>query len=177
MVHFSGKSLCLTISRILLLLWFSIGTNTLVAGEKPFGNLINMDGKAANPSSTIGTGKWSLVMIWATDCPVCKQQKPKVSAFYDKHKDVDADVFGISLDGKQDLKKVNQYIVDHKPTFRNFVGELRRVASDYQSLTGESFRGTPTYLLFNPRGELEGVNPGPITVRALEKFIAKKNER
>ena len=157
---------------ILILQWVS----TPLLAEIHFGNLVDVEGNSASPSDSIGQGKWTLVMIWATDCPICKAQKPEISAFYDRHKNNDADVFGIAIDGKQNRKAVISYIAEHNPTFPNYIGEISTVAQDYRQLTGEGFRGTPTYLLYNPQGELKGLNPGPVSINAIEKFMVK-NEK
>ncbi|MEE9320619.1 MAG: TlpA disulfide reductase family protein [Granulosicoccus sp.] len=139
----------------------------------PFDELLTVDGALLEESPAVGNGRWKLVMIWATDCPICKQQKPVISAFHDAHKDKDAEVFGIALDGRQGLVAVNKYLQKHTVSFPNYVGEFSTVAVNYQELTEEDLRGTPTYLLFNPEGELKGNNPGPISVDAIEAFIAR----
>lgn len=144
-----------------------------VVAEHPFDGLIDLQGQRLATPPAIGEGQWTLVMIWATDCHICKQQKPVISAFHDAHKDTDANVFGIALDGRQGLGEVNEYLEEHAVSFPNFVGDYPSVAIGYQKLTEESLIGTPTYLLFNPEGELKGNNPGPIGVEAIEKFIAK----
>jgi len=120
-----------------------------------------------------GNGKWTLVMIWATQCHVCHIQKPDISAFHDKHKDTDAEVIGIALDGVEGLGAVKDYIAENKPSFPSYVGNNAIIASHYFGMTEESLRGTPTYLLFNPEGELLGNNPGYLKVPAIEKFIAR----
>ncbi len=133
-----------------------------------------LDGNIVRLDERVGGGKWLLVMLWATDCHICKQQKPEISRFHDKHKDIDAEVLGIALDGIGAVDKVKSYLDNHKPSFPNYVGDIAIVASHYLVLTEESLRGTPTYLLFNPEGELVGNNPGPLSVESLEQFIAKK---
>ena len=135
-----------------------------------------LDGDIVRLEERVGGGKWLLVMLWATDCHICKQQKPEMSRFHDKHKDTDAEVLGIALDGMGAVDEVKSYLEHHKPSFPNYVGEIAIVASHYLVLTEESLRGTPTYLLFNPDGELVGNNPGPLSVEALEQFISKKSE-
>ena len=123
-----------------------------------------------------GNGKWTLVMLWATDCHVCHIDKPEISAFHTKHKDDDAEVIGIALDGITGLDKVKDYIADNKPSFPSYVADIAIIASHYYSLTEENLRGTPTYLLFSPEGELLGNNPGRLSVEAIENFIARKSE-
>lgn len=148
--------------------------STVVAPEMaPFDGLLNIDGELLEEPPAVGNGRWKLVMIWATDCAICKQQKPVISAFHDAHKDKDAEVFGIALDGRQGLIAVNKYLKKHTVSFPNYVGEFVSIAASYQKLTEEDLRGTPTYLLFNPEGELKGNNPGPISVDAIEAFIAR----
>jgi len=134
-----------------------------------------LDGNIVRLDEQRGDGKWLLVMLWATDCHICRQQKPEMSRFHDQHKDKDASVLGIALDGMGAVDKVKSYLDEHQPTFPNYVGEIAIVASHYLVLTEESLRGTPTYLLFNPDGELVGNNPGPLSTEAIEKFIASKS--
>ncbi len=164
--------------RLRLLLVFLIlqWVTAPLFAETKFSNLVDVEGNRASPSDFIGQGKWTLVMIWATDCPICKEQKPEISAFYDRHKSQDADVFGIAIDGKRNRKTVVKYLAEHKPTFPNSIGEISSVAQDFRHLAGEAFRGTPTYLLYNPKGDLKGVNPGPVSIKAIEKFMVKNRE-
>ena len=72
------------------------------------------------------------------------------------------------------LDAIKANMENHKTSFPSLVGNIAIVASYYQYLTEESLRGTPTYLLFNPEGELVGNNPGPLSVEAIEKFMARK---
>jgi thioredoxin-related protein len=46
----------------------------------------------------------------------------------------------------------------------------------YKALTEESFTGTPTYLMFNPSGELVAHVPGTLDMAAVEQFIADSTE-
>lgn len=132
-----------------------------------------LDGDIVRLDQRVGGGKWLLVMLWATDCHICKEQKPEMSRFHDKHKDHDAEVLGIALDGMRAVDLVKDYLDAHQPSFPNYVGEFAIVASHYFVLAEENLRGTPTYLLFNPDGELVANNPGPLRVEALEQFIAR----
>lgn len=139
-----------------------------------FTSLVDTEGNPiAEDGLPIGEGKWTLVMLWATSCHVCKEQKPKLSVFHDEHKNIDAQVYGIALDGHGAIARVKNYMKDHNVSFPTFIGEPDSVLQQYQVLTENSFRGTPTYLLFDPSGELKGNNAGAITMDALVRFMER----
>ncbi len=122
-----------------------------------------------------GQGKWTLVMFWATDCHICKLQKPDMSAFHEKYKNSKAEVIGVALDGPEEMDAIRQYIKETKPSFPSYVSDGIIISSYYYSVTEDTLRGTPTYLLFSPEGELLGNNPGMLSVEAIENFIARKS--
>ena len=132
-----------------------------------------MDGEPVNLSQYVGNGKWVLAMLWATDCGICKREMPSMSAFHEKHRREAALVLGIALDGYTRREAVERYLAEHKPGFPTLVGDIATVSAAYRSLTGEHLRGTPTYLLFSPAGELLGNNPGPLRPVAVEAFMAR----
>jgi peroxiredoxin len=157
---------CYLLSALVLLV---LGIQNAVAGME----LQKLSGERVDLDDYRGTGKWLLVMIWATDCHICHQQKPLISDFHDKHQNSDAEVIGIALDGPSRSDEVKRYLETTKVTFPTLVGEMLIVSSHYLQLTEENLRGTPTYLLFSPDGELLGNNPGPLRISALEAFIAR----
>lgn len=155
-------------------LWLSAHASEAPVIESIF-EMKDVNGTTVQLEEQLGKGKWTLVMIWATDCAICRQEKPRISAFHDKHKDKDAEVIGIALDGFAQVDAVKDYLQAHQPSFPNYVAELSALSLNYQAATGESLRGTPTYLLFNPKGELVANNPGPVRPSALEAFIARNS--
>ena len=50
------------------------------------------------------------------------------------------------------------------------------VRAAYKALTEESFTGTPTYLMFNPAGDLVAHVPGLIAVADVERYIAENGD-
>ncbi len=160
----------------LVLLQIFMGLS-LVAGSAA--NAMEMQsvetGESLNLEDLTGNGKWTLVMIWATTCHICKIQKPDMSAFHDKHKDTTAEVIGVALDGMGRHEAVQRYIDETNPSFPSYVADSLIISSYYFGMTEESLRGTPTYLLFNPEGELLGSNPGLLSVEAIESFIERKS--
>ncbi len=137
--------------------------------------LHELDGEIVDLDDYRGNGKWLLVMFWSTTCHICEEQKPDISDFHTRHKDIDAEVLGIALDGMENIDAVKKNMQQHKTSFPSLVGNLVIVASHYQGLTQESLRGTPTYLLFDPQGELVGNNPGPLRTEAIEAFMERKS--
>jgi len=140
-----------------------------------FPELISVDGDNTAVHPDIGQGKWTLVMLWATTCHICEIDKPKFSKFYDKHKDGDLiDVFGIAIDGHNQLPEVQRYLASRDVSFPNSVGEFLTVGSSMVEIAEEPLRGTPTYLLFDPEGEIKGVHAGHLAPDKVELFIAAK---
>lgn len=43
--------------------------------------------------------KYTLVMVWATNCHLCEEQKPMIQTFHSDYKDTAANVVGIAIDG------------------------------------------------------------------------------
>ena len=132
-----------------------------------------LEGKFATLSQHFEEGKWTLVMLWTSDCGICKREYPIMSEFHDKHKDTDAKVIGVSLDGYSQLEQIMRHINEMPITFDNLVGELMVVSFNYEASTEEPLRGTPTYMMFNPQGQLVGHNQGPVKIESLEKFIQR----
>ena len=133
-----------------------------------------LEGKFTTLSQHFEEDKWTLVMLWTTDCGICQREYPVISEFHDKHKDERAKVIGVSLDGYSELEKITEHINEMPMTFDNLIGEITVVAFNYQNATEEPLRGTPTFLMFNPNGQLVGHNPGPVKPEALERFISRE---
>jgi len=135
-----------------------------------------LDGDSVPISRYFEPDKWTMVMMWTTYCGTCRSQYPAVSEFHDKHKNSDAKVIGLSLDGFAEVEKVRAYIAKKPMTFESTIVEVEALRSAYKALTEESFTGTPTYLMFNPAGDLVAHVPGLITVEDVERFIAENSE-
>lgn len=125
--------------------------------------------------SMTGKGKWSIVMFWAYDCHVCNKEAHQYVDFHKKHKDIDAEVIGISLDGSKHKKDAEAFIARHKLNFHNMIGEPYDVAGIFEDLTGADWIGTPTFLIFNPKGELKAQQVGAVPTDLIEQFMAKES--
>lgn len=150
-----------------------VAAKPAMAGINPDFDLMSLEGNEITLESQVDSSKWLLVMFWATDCPICVTEKPLISKFHSEHKSVDAQVVGIALDGYANAGVIKDYLALHKPSFPSYTGDYNDLASRYATATGEVLRGTPTYLLYTPEGELVGNNPGPVSPQAIERFIKK----
>ena len=135
-----------------------------------------LSGETVPLSSYFDPGKWTMVMMWTTYCGTCSSQNPSVSAFHDKHKNIDAKVIGMSLDGFAEVEKVRAYIQSKPMTFDSSIIEVDALQTAYKALTEEAFTGTPTYLMFNPKGDLIAHVPGTLDMAAVEQFMVEYSE-
>lgn len=136
-------------------------------------NVRDVDGKYHNVNQHIGQGKWTVVVFWAYNCHICNQEIQEMIFFHDDHKMTDATVLGISMDGFEQVAKSREFIDLHELNFPNYLMKLE--PAEFAKFGGGNFRGTPTFYLYNPEGELLAKNIGPITPEEIEAFIKKNS--
>jgi thiol-disulfide isomerase/thioredoxin len=135
--------------------------------------LTDFDGNPRDLQEFIGKGKWALVMFWASDCPICNAEAPSYVIFHDAHHDKDAIVLGVSLDGEAGIEAAKAFLERNLVDFPNLIGEPREVTALFTRLTDgrQPWLGTPSFLLYSPKGELAGWHIGPVSVEAIEAYI------
>ncbi len=173
------KKTLFTLPLILLTLLFSSYSLALSEQDKQViseTELQDMDGNNRVLHDYIGKGKWTIVMIWISDCHVCNQEASQYDDFHDKHRDTDASVLGISMDGLEGNKDAAAFIKRNNVGFPNLMGDPETVASLYIRLTGGDWVGTPTFLIFSPSGELKAAQPGAVPVALIEEYILKNSK-
>lgn len=130
-----------------------------------------LDGRHAGLGEFLSKDKWTLVMVWTTYCGACRKQYPLISEFNSKHKDKDATVLGISLDGYDQGEKIKAYQAAHTQNFTSVMANAEQFIDKYQRTTGEKFTGTPTYLLYDAKGGLRAYIDGLISIADIEAYI------
>lgn len=153
------------LSLVLLLVFASLQANAAVPDIK----VRDTSGKIHNVNQFIGKGKWTVVMFWAHNCPICNQEVEQMTFFQDDHRDKDATVLGISMDGFDQVEKSKAFIKRHDLNFPNMLIELS--SKEFNKFGGGRYVGTPTFYLYNPAGELVAKNIGPVSPEDIEKFI------
>lgn len=133
-------------------------------------------GEPRSIASFTGNGKWLVVKVWAHNCHVCNQEAENYAQFHEAHKDSDATVLGVSLDGAADKAAAEAYIARHDLPFPNLIGEPQAVMLQYMMLTGTQFRGTPSILLYDPEGTLRAAQAGAVPIASIEAYIARNSE-
>lgn len=145
-----------------------------VQAEAPDLVINDLQGKSVPISKYVGKGKWTVVMLWAHNCPTCNQEVQSMSFFHDDHKDKDATVLGVSVDGSARLAKARGFVDNHGLDFPNLIIEPEQ--AQIQKFGGGPFVGTPTFYVYSPEGKLEAKHVGPINTDDLEKFIASHSK-
>jgi thiol-disulfide isomerase/thioredoxin len=141
----------------------------VLAAAAPDLALRDVDGKSHPVREYIGRGQWTVVALWSVDCVICQRELPEVAFFHDAHKDKDARVLGVSVDGYAERARVRGFIDHHGLGFPNLLGERADVAG----FGGGALRGTPTYLIFTPDGRLAARHVGASQPDFLDRELAR----
>lgn len=148
----------------------------LIAGIVPvYAELQFIDGKPTTLKENVGKGKWTLAMIWASDCHVCNKEASEYVDFHFVHADDNATMLGITMDGQSRKAQAKEFISKHNVNFPNLIGEPKDIDKLYFELTGAHFVGTPSFLLFDPKGEIKAMQVGPLPTDIVEKFIKEQS--
>lgn len=131
--------------------------------------LHDLDGRARNVNEFIGHAKWTIVVAWAHDCHICDRDIDEMASFHVAHRDRDAIVLGVTLDGAEQLKAARAFVKRHRLPFVNLITEPSQAVM--QKFGAGKFVGTPTYYIYDPKGEIVGQNIGPLTRAEAEDFI------
>lgn len=153
----------------LTLMFLVVFTSFQASAAAPDIKVRDTSGNFHNVNQFIGKGKWTIVMFWAHDCHICNQEVEQMAFFHEDHKDKNATVLGISMDGFDKVEKSKDFIQRHDLNFPNLLIELSEV--EFLKFGGGRYVGTPTFYLYNPAGELLAKNIGPVSPEDIENFI------
>lgn len=113
-------------------------------------------------------GKWTVVMIWSNTCHICNEEAADYVKFHKTEKN--AKVVGLSVDGS--MKEAKAFVKRHKLPFVNLVGSAVDAGVLYLSESGENFKYTPSFMIYDDKGELRAVQGGSVPADVVKKFIA-----
>lgn len=136
--------------------------------------LVDLQGAGRTLSEFTGRGEWTVAMIWASYCGICRHEAPGIEAFRQKYKHRPVRVVGVSVDGVSGLEDARGFVADYGLSFPNLVGQADDVALMYYDLTGTHMIGTPSFLVFDPQGELRTFQAGAIELGTLEQLVSEQ---
>ncbi len=116
--------------------------------------------------------KWLVVMIWASDCEICKREAGSYQRFHTRSEQIATRVIGLTLDGSEREADARKFVARYGLEFDNLLAEPETVMAYYQLLTGSRWVGTPSFLVFGPEGELMAKQAGAVEPEIIENFIA-----
>jgi len=149
------------------------GCTLLLAGAVNSAPLLEeFDSKNPQLGRYTGNGKWTVVKIWASDCGICNQEAHAYVAFHKAHKDRDAQMVGISLDGAEGRSDAEGFIERHELNYPSLLIDWQEGGKLYYQLTGAPLSGTPAFLIYAPDGELLAQQVGAVPVDLIERFMA-----
>lgn len=154
-------------SIFLLLLVFLLPPSAYASA--PQLSLKDMDGIEQPLNQYIGQGKWTVLVIWAEDCEVCNADIETYDFFHEDHKNKNAQVLGVSVDGWDKIKLARDFVKRHSLSFPNLV--IEPDMNEIQKLGGGDFVGTPTIFIYTPDGEIVAAQAGAVPVNIIEDFI------
>jgi peroxiredoxin len=137
------------------------------AGATPALTLPDLDGKPHNVSEYIGKGQWTIVTVWSADCPICRREMYHMTFLHEEHKDKDARVLGLSIDGVGQRDKAREFADDQSLNFPSLLGG----PGDARRLSGQPLAGTPTYYFFAPSGKFMTQRVGALTQTQAEQVL------
>jgi thiol-disulfide isomerase/thioredoxin len=139
-------------------------------------DLRDLEGRARSLDGYVADGKWTVVMLWASDCPVCAQEAPAWALFDSRHRAGEVRVVGVSLDGAARLAEARAFVERHLLDFPNLIGEPEVVARLYAERARQPWLGTPSFLLYDPAGQLRARQVGALPPERVEAYIERQRQ-
>ena len=121
--------------------------DALLNQQAPDLAMTSIDGKPMSISSF--KGKYLLVDFWASWCGPCRGENPNVVAAYNKYKDKNFTILGVSLD---DDKSAWQQAVKKDGLTWNHMSDLKQWES--AAVSTYQFNGIPFNVLIDPAGKI-----------------------
>ena len=157
-------------ARLFILLLFFGQGQAWGAGVGPV--FEGIDGKQHALSAYLEKSKWTVISVWGPRCRYCHEEMPEREQMH-RTRSADISVIGIAVDyptmGYAKADEVREFVRKHRLSYPILLSDGEVVPK----LGGGEFIGTPTTLIFNPQGRLVARQPGRISNKVIEDYIAK----
>ena len=160
------------IANKLLILSFLLLSTIASQSASAFTNLET--GKPDKITNYIGNNKWTVLEVWASDCPACRMHMPEMVKFDGKLKNTR--ILSVSVDGIDGIEDTEDFIAEFDMKFPTIISNPIEMNIWMQQSIGENFVGTPTFILFDSEGKLVAAQPGIVSTSSLEKFITDNSK-
>ena len=150
------------LAAILGLLACDSGVGFLAEGDKaPDFTLPDLDGNPVSLNSLLQGKKEVLLNFWASWCPDCRREIPRLNEFAEKYKDK-VEIVGINLKESKETTG----------SFTNAYGIGYRILLDGEGETARLYGiiGVPTNVLISRDGLIKKLN---LDIREMESYFAK----
>ncbi len=150
--------------------------DTALKQESLKNTLLDFSDKPVQFEDYIKSKQWTVVMFWASDCHVCNLEANQFVKLHTEHSNKNIRVLGVSVDGKRKKADAQEFINVHNINFPNLIGELDDITSLYNQYTGETWIGTPTFMVFSPEGKVMAQRPGMLPPELIVSFVESQTK-
>ncbi|MFH1335717.1 MAG: TlpA disulfide reductase family protein [Candidatus Zixiibacteriota bacterium] len=115
-------------------------------------------------------GQITVINFWATWCPPCVEEVPKLNRLYGRYKTSGVQIIGIAMD-KDSLNLLDQFVKKNTVSYLILVGNEQALANLSTGALGKNFQGIPTTLLLDKKGQIYKRFDGSFDTDQLEEGL------
>jgi peroxiredoxin len=115
-------------------------------------------------------GQITLINFWATWCPPCVEEVPKLNRLYTRYKTRGIQIVGIAMD-KDRLNLLDQFVKKNDVSYLVLIGNEQTLSNLSTGALGKNFQGIPTTLLMDKKGQIYKRFDGSFDTEQLEEGL------
>ena len=153
------------VAMLVAILFLGLITNTIFPNKAP--NLKVSSTKGETLMIYDKNYKFTIINFWATDCPGCIKEMPRLVDTYSKYKKQGIQIIAVSMFYDPPSQVLN-FIKKNDIPFPVVIDADNKIAQQF-----ENIRLTPTSILINQKGQIIDQIVGEIDFDNLEKLLSK----